>query len=130
MHACVCVCVFVCVCVCACVCVGVCVCVCVDVRLCVSMFLSLSFFASLSISVDVTQVPRAQRRITVDVLEGEHVNNVTANTRLGSFELSRDADIPGDEKYGTEVRVEVHLGLDAGNISQKSALYLLGARIE
>ena len=124
--------VHVCVCVCVCVraCVWVYVCVCVDVRLCVSMFLSLSFFASLSISVDVTQVPRAQRRITVDVLEGEHVNNVTANTRLGSFELSRDADIPGDEKYGTEVRVEVHLGLDAGNISQKSALYLLGARIE
>ena len=56
------------------------------------------------------QVQRSQRRITVDVLEGENVDDVTQNSHLGSFALTRDdAEVwVGD----VEGEVEVHIGLD------------------
>ena len=70
------------------------------------------------------QVPRAQRSITFDVLEGEHVDNVAANTHLGTFKLSRvgDTDVAGnaDPGYDSEVSVEVKLGLDADGVIEAS----------
>ena len=61
-----------------------------------------------------SQVPRSQRRITVDVLEGENVDDVAQNNHLGSFALTRDdAEVWTGDAGG---EVEVHMGLDADGV--------------
>lgn len=61
---------------------------------------------------DSAQVLGNQRRVTVDILEGEDVDNVAGNTHLGTFELTRD----GDVQAWSEAQVEVKLGLDADGV--------------
>ena len=51
-------------------------------------------------------------------MEGENVDDVSQNTLLGSFELSRDLDVTFDLKKSkvTDVKVEVQMWLDADGV--------------
>jgi len=66
------------------------------------------------------QVPAKQRRVIVDILEGENVEDVAANTLLGTFELTRVADSEAQAGSGAEAQVHVKLGLDADGVIEAS----------
>lgn len=72
------------------------------------------------------QIPRSQRRITADVLEGEDVDNVDKVTPLDSFALTQDDT---EVQVGdAEIRVEVQMGLDADGVNHAVVRYVLSGR--
>ena len=49
----------------------------------------------------------------MDVLEGDKVDDTAQNTRLGAFELTREAEMVSSDNAD---QVEVHMGLDADGV--------------
>jgi hypothetical protein len=48
----------------------------------------------------------------VEVLEGENVDDVTQNTHLGAFELTRDVETVSVNDVGVQVEVQMWLDSD------------------